>query len=426
MFIYDLIEKKRSAMPLSDEEINYVVDAYVRDEINDAEMSALLMAITVNGMTDDETYCLTKAMQNSGKTYKFDFESVDKHSTGGVGDSTSFIVVPTLAALGVKVTKMSGKSLGFTGGTIDKLKVFEGYDAELDEKQYLSVVKECGCVIISQSNDVAIADKKIYALRDKTATVDSVPLIASSIMSKKLASGANTILLDVKCGKGAFMKDIESARALARLMVKIGKKDGKNIQAAITNMDTPLSQGVGCNLEMYCVIKALQGVNSPLLELSKYLAARLYSMAKDVSYNEAYSLVVNAINSGESLRKFAQMITLCGGNIDAINNPEKLLVSDYVVKIVTHHDGCVSQIDAYKIAKLVNHLKESATTDKQKRRTGVMLNVSLGDKIKNGDVLATVYSSSQIQIPQIDELLDAIVLTNKYEPNYKLVLEAVK
>ena len=426
MYIYDILEKKRAGKALTDEEIREVVKAYVADEITDAQMSALLMAICINGMTTEETIALTKAMQASGKTYKYDFKSVDKHSTGGVGDSTSLILVPTLAALGLKVTKMSGKSLGFTGGTIDKLKAFDGYNPEMSEKKYLDIVKSCGGVIISQSSDIALADKKIYALRDKTATVESIPLIASSIMSKKLSCGADSILLDVKYGSGALVKSVFDAGRLARLMVKIGKKAGKKVNAVITNMNTPLSYGVGCNMEVYCAIMALHGKNSQLLELSKYLSAKLHAMHTGASYKKAYSLVSKAISSGASLNKMREIISLGGGDVSILDKPEKLLVSDYVVKVIADKSGYINNIDALKVAKFVNHLKDSVDTDKQKLRTGVMFNYAVGDKVNKGDELATVYSASKVTPAQLKELTDAVAV-NKYKlPLFKLVVEAIK
>ena len=425
MYIYDIIEKKRYGKELTKEEIEFTVAGFVKGDITEAQMSALLMAITINGMTDKETWCLTKAMQNSGKSYKFPFKSVDKHSTGGVGDSTTLIVVPTLAAMGLRVTKMSGKALGFTGGTIDKIKCFDGYNPEMTEEKFLDTIRKCGCVVMSQSADVAVADKLIYALRDKTATVDSIPLIASSIMSKKLASGADTILLDVKYGTGAFMKTIEDAKKLAKLMVKIGKSDGKNVSAVITNMNVPLSDGVGCNQEVYSAIKALHGENSKLAELSKYLCAKLYSEAKGKPFNECKKLVSETISSGKAIEKLREMIMLGGGNADIIDHPEKLLISDYVVTVVSKKNAYVNNIDAYKVAKFVNHLKDSAV-EKQKYRAGIMLNVHVGDQVHENDTLATIYSSQKVTNETIEELLACFEFGDKDTSDYKLIEESVK
>ncbi|MBR4745366.1 MAG: thymidine phosphorylase [Clostridia bacterium] len=425
MYIYDIIEKKRYGNELTKEEIEFTIAGFVKGDITEAQMSALLMAITINGMTDKEALCLTKTMQNSGKSYKFPFKSVDKHSTGGVGDSTTLIVVPTLAAMGLRVSKMSGKALGFTGGTIDKMKCFDGYNPEMSEEKFLDIIRKCGCVIMSQSSDIAVADKLIYALRDKTATVDSIPLIASSIMSKKLASGADTILLDVKYGTGAFMKTIDDAKKLAKLMVKIGKADGRNVNAVITNMNVPLSDGVGCNQEVYSAIKVLHGENSRLAELSKYLCAKLYSEAKGKPFNECKKMVSDAIASGKAAEKLREMVMLGGGNADIIDHPEKLLISDYVVKVTSKKNTYVNNINAYKVAKFVNHLKDSAV-EKQKYRAGIMLNVHVGDEIHENDTLATIYSSRKVTNEMIEELLACFEFSDKYSSNYKLIEESVK
>ncbi len=426
MFIYDIIEKKRHSNELTREEIDFAVNGYVKGDVSNEQMSALLMAITINGMTDTETYNLTKAMQLSGKTYKFDFVTVDKHSTGGVGDSTTFIIAPTLACLGLNVAKMSGSSLGHTGGTIDKLKVFNGYNPQMTEKAFVDMLKKCGCAIISQSEDVAKADKLMYALRDRTATVDSIPLVASSIMSKKLASGTDVIVLDVKYGAGAFMKTEEQACELARLMVKIGRKDGKKVSAVVTNMNMPLSVGVGCNEEIYSVIKALDGDNSPLLELSKYLSAKIYSIATNSSFANAKKLVNEVIASGAVKQKLYEMITLGGGNADILNNPESLLISDYVIQVSSTKRGYITNIDALKIAKFVKHLKDGVENDKQKQRTGVLLTKNLGDAVAEGEELVKVFASRKISDADLNMLLDAFTITATDKFEYKLIAEVIK
>ncbi len=427
MYIYDIIEHKRHGEKLTAGEIDYAVNGYVSGEILPEQMSALLMAIAINGMTDVETYNLTKSMQNTGKTLHFDFETVDKHSTGGVGDSTTLIIAPVLACLGLKVSKMSGGGLGFTGGTIDKLKVFDGYNPAMDYKTFVGNLQKVGCAIISQSEEIAKADKMIYLLRDRTATVDSIPLIASSIMSKKLASGANTILLDVKYGSGAFMKTKEEAIELAKLMVKIAKKDNKKVCAVISNMNCPLSAGVGCNQEVYSVLNALNGNNSMLLELSKYLSAKMYALATDCAFSDAQKKVTDVIASGQAKDKLKQMIVAGGGNLTIFDNPNSLLVSDYVVKCTSKQAGYIANIDAYKVAKFVQHLKSQTDNDKQKLRCGVLLDIKLGDKVEMNQQIAQVFSAKKVRKEDLDLLYEAITFSDQpVEVSGKLVAEVIK
>lgn len=426
MYIYDIIEKKRQAQKLTKEEIDFVVKMFTAGEILPEQMSALLMAIAINGMTDGETYELTKSMQATGKTLKFAFDTIDKHSTGGVGDSTTLLIVPVLACLGLKVSKMSGGSLGFTGGTIDKLKVFEGYNPVIEEKAFTDMLQKIGCAIISQSNEIAKADKMIYALRDRTATVDSIPLIASSIMSKKLASGAHIIMLDVKYGLGAFMKTKEDAVKLAKLMVKIAKKDGKKAMAVVTNMDAPLSLGVGCNLEVYSVLQAFRGENSSLLELSKYLSAKMYALATGESFNEAKKKVTEVLASGKAFAKLKEMLEFGGANLAVFDNPDGLLISDYVLKCNSKQGGYITGIDAYKIAKFVQHLKNETDNDKQKLRCGILLNKKIGDYVQEDELLLKVFSAKKVKQEDLEMLYDAFTFGEKNNTNHKLVLEVIK
>lgn len=419
------IEKKSNSLELSPAEIAQVINAYTTGDVSDEQMSALLMAIKINGMNIDETYAMTKAMQNSGKTYHYDFPVVDKHSSGGVSDSTTLIVVPTLASLGVRIAKMSGKALGFTGGTADKVKVFKGFDSLLSEEKFRENVAKHNASIITQSDEISVADKKIYALRDRTATVESIPLIASSIMSKKLACGASVILLDVKCGKGAFMKDLDSATKLAKTMVEIGKKDGKNVVALVTNMNAPLSYGVGCNLEVYSVIMALMGEKTPLRDLSIILSAHLYAMANTLPYDKSIAIVERAISSGETLRKFAEIVTAQGGSADVFANPNLLLDAPCKVDICAKKTGYVCEIDARKVADFVNAIK-AQTDEKYKPSVGVLLNKKIGDKVVAGEKLVTIYSQTKIDDANADKILDAFVFGAKEPKKEKLVYKIIE
>lgn len=426
MFIFDIIDKKRKGKELTVDEINFAVNGFVEGAVLPEQMSALLMAIMLKGMTDDEVFALTKAMQNSGKTYSFDFDVVDKHSTGGVGDSTSLILLPILASLNVKVAKMSGKSLGYTGGTIDKLSCFKGFNVELSEKEFKTAIKKVGGSIISQSEEIAIADKKIYVLRDKCACVESIPLIASSVMSKKLASGSNTILLDVKFGNGAFMKTKKMAIKLAKLMVKIGKADGKNVCAMVTNMNYPLSYGVGCNFEVYSVIKALNGEEGNLLKLSTQLSAKLYSMATGENYGKSCEFVNTALNSGKALNKLKQIITNQGGSCEILDNPNSLLSSKSVLPVLSKCDGgYVKSINALTMAKVQKLLQENVKDD-EKKKCGILLNVSVGSFVNKETVLANLYSQKPISNEIIELFLSGINYVKTKVKQPKLVAKIIR
>ena len=309
MTMYDIIEKKKNKNTLTKEEISLFVNGYVNNEIPDYQVASLLMAIVLNGMNDEEVTNLTLAMANSGDKMEYNFKAVDKHSTGGVGDKTTLIVAPIVASLGCKVTKMSGKGLGFTGGTIDKLESIPGFRVQLSEEDFIHQINEINIALISQTKNIAPADKKIYALRDVTATVDSIPLIASSIMSKKIASGASNLVLDVKVGTGAFMKNIEDAKKLAITMVNIGKNANINTLAILSNMNQPLGNNIGNVLEVKEAIEVLEG-NGPidLKELSIELATYMVSLYKNIDYNLAKQEVLKTLESKQALNKFHQFI----------------------------------------------------------------------------------------------------------------------
>ncbi len=425
MFIFDIIEKKKNKKKLTREEIDWLIKNYVNNVITDCQMSGLLMAICLNGMSENETYYLTKAMQNSGKSIVFDFPVVDKHSTGGVSDTTTLVLTPTLALMGVFVAKMSGKSLGFSGGTLDKLEVFEGYNYDLSEAQFKKIIKKTGASIIGQTNDLVIADKKIYALRDRTGTVSSIPLIASSIMSKKLASGSNIILLDVKYGEGAFMKTKQQATKLAKLMVKIGKLDGKIVRAVITNMNVPLSNGVGSAMEVYTTIEAINGKNSPLLTVSKALVEQLFLMAKNVSIAEARIATKTAFdNPSVILEKLKEIIVAHGGNATFVDNKEGLLNTKNVYEITCSEEGFIANINAFLVANFVFKLKEKVSLERRNFQ-GVMFEKSVGDCISKGNVLVKIYSDTALSKDEREEILASVSISNKKPKKIKLIEKVV-
>ncbi len=426
MLIYEIIDKKRRNEKLSREEIEWTVNSFVKGEILNEQMSSLLMAICLNGMDFDEAYYLTKAMQATGKTYSFDFDIVDKHSTGGVSDSTTLILTPILALAGLKVAKMSGRSLGTTGGTIDKLSVFENYNFDITEAQFKKNIKNIGASIISQKDDIALGDKKIYALRDKTATVKSIPLIASSIMSKKLACGSKILLLDVKYGKGALMEKLSDAIELAKTMVKIGNMNGTKTWAVLTNMNTPLADGIGSAMEVYSVVDAMNGKNSYLREISVELATYIYQMAKECSYKEAKNYILNVSNDSDLLKsKLVEMIKSHGGNFEPVLTPEVLLNTKHCYEVKAEKSGFVTAIDALEIAKYVMVL-ENLVSEDRKLYQGVMMNVQINSEIKTGECVAKVYSDTKLDEKDLQKLNNALTISSKKCKQQALIYKVIK
>ena len=426
MLIYEIIDKKRRKEKLLKKEIEWVVENYVEGNILEEQMSSLLMAICLNGMDFNESYYLTKAMQNTGKTYSFDFDIVDKHSTGGVSDSTTLILSPILALAGLKVAKMSGRSLGTTGGTIDKLSVFKNYNFDIDQEKFKEIIQKVGVSIISQKDDIALGDKKIYALRDKTATVKSIPLIASSIMSKKLACGSKILLLDVKYGKGALMKNIKDAMQLARTMVKIGNMNGTKTWAVLTNMNTPLADGVGSAMEIYSVVDAMNGKKSYLRKISLELASLLYQMANNCSYKKAKKVITNIINQPDLVKgKLSEMIDAHGGDYEYLQKPEKLLNAKNCYELKSSKSGFVNVIDALDVAKYVMVLEEGLS-DERKLFQGILLNVQINSRVKNGDVLAKIYTDKDLSEKDIQNLEKAIVIESKRIKVKPLIYKVIK
>lgn len=343
MTILNIIDKKRLNQELTYEEIKYVVDHYLTGDIKDYQMSAFLMAIVINGMTERETIDLTDVMINSGETIDLSVISghkVDKHSTGGVGDKTTLVLAPLVASCGVKVAKMSGRGLGNTGGTIDKLEAIKGFNVNLNSEAFVNQVNNIGVAITSQTGNLVPADKKIYALRDVTGTVSSIPLIASSIMSKKIAGGADKMVIDVKVGNGAFMKSIEEARSLANLMIKIGKEYNKDTVCVLSDMDKPLGETIGNGLEVIEAMQLLKGKGSlELKELVVTLGTIMVSLGKQVDFMQAREEVINNLNNGQAYQKFVEMVTSQGGDINQIDFSSK------TYSITSNQEGYLNMIE---------------------------------------------------------------------------------
>lgn len=401
MRAYDLIKKKRDGNALTPEEISFFISGYVSGEIPDYQAAALCMAIYFQGMNDDETAALTFAVRDSGERLHFDNVDglrVDKHSTGGVGDKTSLVVAPVVAALGVKVAKMSGRGLGHTGGTIDKLESINGFKVDLPIDEFERIVNEVGIAIVGQNAELAPADKKLYALRDVTATVDSMPLIASSIMGKKLAADDDCIVLDVKTGSGSFMKTVEDSKKLAQIMVNIGKKAGKKMLALITDMDRPLGNAIGNSLE---VIEAVQTLNGrgpkDFTEVCVALAADMLYLAEKGSKAECEKMVRKAIEDGSALAVLKKMVAAQGGDARLIENTDLFARAPYSYEVVAPKSGYVTHADTegYGIASLLLGAGRNKKEDSIDYSAGIILNKKTGDRVEKGEVLATLYSSNQ-------------------------------
>lgn len=420
MRFVDIIEKKKENQVLTDEEIQFFIDGVTDNSIPDYQISALLMAIVFNGMNEHETAKLAQAMKDSGDV--IDLSSIegiksDKHSTGGVGDKTSLALTSMAAACGLKVAKMSGRGLGHTGGTLDKLESIDGMRIDLTEEEFKKQVSEIGISIIGQTGDLVPADKKLYALRDVTATVDSIPLIASSIMSKKLASGADTILLDVKYGEGAFMHTIEDAKKLAESMISIGKKLGKDTRAMITDMNQPLGNTIGNALEVREAIETVQGHGpKDFTELCiKACEIMLIQAKKANNEQEARAMAEEAISSGKAYEKLEKMIEYQGGNVEQIKNPELLPQAKFKTQMLAKKDGYVSELKALELGILAMMLGAGRATkeDKINYAVGLELNVKKGSNIKNGDLLCTVYHDNELTDEWKDKFYRAFTFSNK-------------
>lgn len=428
MRIYDIITKKKQGIELSKEEIDFTISNYMSGEIADYQMSALTMAICLKGMSEKETYFLTKAMLESGDTIdlsSFSTLSVDKHSTGGVGDKTTLIVAPIVASLNSKVAKMSGRGLGFTGGTVDKLESLDGYRVTLNTTDFLNQVEKINIAVVGQSGNLAPADKKLYALRDVTATIDSIPLIASSIMSKKLAAGSFSIVLDVKCGSGAFMKNEDDAVSLAKAMITIGKNFGRNVRALVTNMDVPLGHCIGNRLEVYEAITVLEGKGEKnLTELCISLASNMVSLSQNIDTEEAKLLVTNAISSGKALDKMKEWISFQGGDVSYINEPQKLLFAKYKKEYIAKYDGYISSLNAEGIGKASMLLGAGRITMDTEidYSAGIMLNKSYGDYVKSGEVIATMFASNDTRFKDCEAELEKSIIFASQKPDAQTLI----
>lgn len=402
MRMVDLIEKKRDGQVLSQVEIDWIISEYTNNNIPDYQMSAFLMAIYFEDMTDEEITHLTLAMAQSGEVMdltSIEGIKVDKHSTGGVGDTTTLILAPLVASVGVPVAKMSGRGLGYTGGTLDKLEAIPGFKIELDEKEFVRLVNESKLAIVGQSGDLAPADKKLYALRDVTATVNSIPLIASSIMSKKIAAGADAIVLDVTTGDGAFMKNLEDARRLAHTMVRIGSLANRQTMAVISDMSQPLGEAIGNSLEVVEAIETLRGDGpADLTEMCFVLGSQMVVLAKKAeTLEEARELLTEALTSGRALEKFKEMIRNQGGDAAIADRPESLLTARYEIALPAKQTGVITKMAANELGVAAMMLGAGRKTKEEDIdfAVGLKLHKKVGEAVAAGDVLLTIFSNTE-------------------------------
>ena len=424
MNIIEIINKKRNKLELTKEEIEYSINNYLNNNIKDYQMSSLLMAICINGMNDEEIINLTDVMLNSGEILdlsKINGIIVDKHSTGGVGDKVTLVLAPILASLGIKIAKMSGRGLGHTGGTIDKLESIKGFNTNITNEQFIKQVNDINIAIVSQTGNLVPADKKIYALRDVSGTVESIPLIASSIMSKKLASNSDIIVIDVKVGNGALMKTIDSAKKLANTMCMIGKRYNKVVICILTNMSEPLGYAIGNSLEVIESINTLQG-NGPkdLLEIVMTICTLIISPIKKITNEEARTLIFNTINNGSAYNKFKEFIEYQGGDINSIK------VSDKCYSIKSNKEGYINKIDAYKLGNIARTIGAGRLelTDKIDYEVGLVLNKKIGDYVSINEELVKIYLHDKTI--DINEILSCFKIDENLEKQDPLIYEIIK
>ena len=423
MNIQELVSKKNEGLELTYEELEYIVTNYVNGNINDSDMTLFLKAVVNKSMTFDETSNLTTIMLNSGD--KIDLSNingvkVDKHSTGGVGDKTTLVLLPLVASCGVKVAKMSGRSLGHTGGTIDKLESIPGFKVELDLDTFINQVNKIGVALASQTGNLVPADKKIYALRDVTNTVSSIPLIASSIMSKKLASGADKIILDVKVGKGGLLENLKDAKTLANYMVHIGNSHNKETVCVLTNMNEPLGNAIGNMVEVEESINTLKGYGpSDLKELVLTLGSIMVSLGLGISIDEAYKMCVTNLENGNAYKKFVELVETQGGKLELINDSKKF-------SIKSNQSGFITKIDALMLGELVRKLGAGRLhkDDKIDHRVGFILSKKVGDFVLKDEELMKVYLTTKDC--RIDDLLKCFTIENDFKEKDKLILEVIK
>ena len=430
MNIIDIIEKKRDKKELTKEEIEFIINEYTKNKIADYQVAALLMAIYLNGMNEKETAYLTMAMANSGDILELSTLNeiiVDKHSTGGVGDKVSLVLLPLVASLGVPVAKMSGRGLGITGGTADKLESIPGYNTNIEISEFIQNVKNIGISMITQTLNLAPADKKIYALRDSIACVESIPLIASSIMSKKIASGAQKIVLDVTVGAGAFMKDKESAEKLAKEMIQIGKIADKETICILTNMEEPLGYAIGNSLEVIEAVNFFRGEKiEDLEEVVLELGAQMIKLAgKGENIQENKLKMLENIKNGKGYSKFLELVKNQGGDISYIEDTDKFPKSKYIEEIYSQKSGYVESINAEQVGRLVCSLGAGRIKkdDKIDNTVGIVLNKKVSDQVTEGEKLATIYANSEDKLIETkNSLLEMIKINNKEVSKPEMIL----
>ncbi len=434
MNILEIIAKKRDNKILSKEEIDFFIKEYCSGNITDYQAAALIMAIYINGMNEEETTNLTMSMACSGEMLDlsvFGKNVVDKHSTGGVGDKITLILMPIIASLGIPVAKMSGRGLGFTGGTIDKLESIPGYNTSVEIEDFIENVKNIGISVIGQTMNLAPADKKIYALRDTISCTESIPLIASSIMSKKIAAGANKIILDVTCGSGAFMQNEEDAVKLSQTMNKIGKLSNRETICVITNMDEPLGYAVGNNIEVIEAIKALKGdmpqdVKEVVLELGAYMI-KLAGLGENIEENK--NKIMEKIQNNEAYQKFIQLVENQGGDISYVENVEKFPKAKYIIPVISSKEGYVEKLNARKVGEIsgtlgAGRIRKEDTIDQS---VGVMICKKISDKVEKGDILAYIYANDEELGNKASKDLESLyIMKNSVVKKPKMILEIIK
>ena len=429
MNILEIIAKKRDNKILSKEEIDFFIKNYTNGNITDYQASALIMAIYINGMNYEETTNFTLAMANSGEVLDLSDLGivVDKHSTGGIGDKITLILMPIIASLGIPVAKMSGRGLGFTGGTIDKLESIPGYNTNIDIKQFIANVKNIGISLMGQTLNLAPADKKIYALRDTISCVESIPLIASSIMSKKIAAGAEKIVLEVTVGSGAFMKNIEDAKELSKTMIGIGNLAKKETVCILTNMNEPIGYSIGNSLEVIEAVEALNGnmkddVKDIVLELGSYMI-KLAGKGDDIEKNK--ELIMENIKNKKALKKFKELVKNQGGDVSYIEDTSKFEKAKFILPVVSKKDGYIKSMDNEKIGYISSELGAGRLKkeDKINNKVGIIINKKIGDKVCNSEILAYIHSDDyDVAVRSVDELLDCYEFSDEYVEKQKHIL----
>lgn len=430
MRMYDIIAKKRDGGELSDEEIQFFIGEYVKGEIPDYQVSSLLMAIYFHGMTDRETASLTMCMAKSGETVdlsSIDGVKVDKHSTGGVGDKTTLIISPIVASLGVRVAKMSGRGLGHTGGTVDKMESIPGMQTSIDREKFFDIVRKVGVSVIGQSGNLVPADKKLYALRDVTATIESIPLIASSIMSKKIAAGSDCILLDVKTGSGAFMKTVDDSIKLAQAMVAIGEHVGRKTIALITDMDRPLGNAIGNSLEIMEVCDTLKGHGpEDLTEICIELAANMLYLAGKGDLQECRKLAKRQIDNGEAFAKLKEMVAAQGGDTSVLDDSANFPQAKVAHEVLAQSEGYLYAMNTEQCG--ISSVELGAGREKKEDSidysAGIMLRKKIGDYVKKGDVIAVFYTSEEGKCKEAEKLFESAVSIRTEAPKSVPVIHA--